>query len=304
LSPVFDTHAHIISPDTVRYPRIASIGEQASVPPANCFHLDLLLQGMKQAGVTYSCAVQRAFVYGADNSYVLDAARDNPDKLVPVIVLKADSPSSPEELKAVAKRQHLGGLRLAANSQESADAAWFNSAAALQTWCAAADLDIPVAIFLPPRQLPLLLPEVQKIAEMFPTVKIIIDHLGINHRGNALVRKERALNLPEPFLGPPDYAISDELKRLQARRNIHFKLTSINFERLEEDKVSSGQFVKHLVEEFGADRILWGSDIGQSEGPYTDLVQKATQATELLSSRDRDQILYQTAASLYRVVVP
>lgn len=301
---MFDTHAHIISADTERYPRLALAPTQSPGPPGGCFDLEHLLQGMEAAGVTHACVVQRAFVYGVDNSYVLDAARLYPDKLTPVIVLKADDPTTPERLKSLLGRQRLGGLRLAPSSQEVEDFSWLDSPAAYQTWRVAADRDIPVAIFIPPRLLPLALPRIQKIAEAIPALKIVIDHLGINHRGGALVKKDRALGLPEPFLGPPDYAISDEQKNLRSQQNIYFKLTSINFQRLEEDKVPLGDFVKRLVSEFGAQRILWGSDIGQSEGDYLSLAEKARRATALLSSQDRDQICFHTATSLYRFPPP
>jgi predicted TIM-barrel fold metal-dependent hydrolase len=255
---------------------------------------------MDEGGVLHACAVQRAFVYGTDNSYVLDAAREHSERLTPVVVLRADDTSTPATLRALAARQRLGGLRLASSHYDRLDTGWFNSPAAVETWRTAADLNLPVAIIFPPSQLTYLLPAIAVIAALFPALPIVIDHLGINHRANMLVARERALNLPDPYLGPPDFAISEPLKRLRSLPNVFFKLTSINFERLEEDGVGLDQFVRHFVGEFGADRLMWGSDIGQSEGAYTDLAAKARRATELLSAPEREQLLFGTAARLYR----
>jgi len=298
-TPLFDTHAHIISADTVKYP-IGPLNGRPQAVPKNPFHAGLLLQGMDEAGVSHACAVQRAFVYGTDNSYVLDVAREHSERLTPVVVLRADDASTPEALRTLAARQRLGGLRLASSHYDHLDTGWFNSPAALQTWRTAADLHLPVAIIFPPSQLEYLLPAIAVVAAMFPMLPIVIDHLGINHRANLLVARERALNIPDPYLGPPDFAISEPLRRLRLLPNVYFKLTSINFERLEEDGVALSQFVRHCVAEFGAERLMWGSDIGQSEGAYTDLAAKARHATELLSEQQREQLLFGTAARLYR----
>jgi predicted TIM-barrel fold metal-dependent hydrolase len=299
LERLIDTHAHILSGDRSLYPPARLDATAADTLLKDPFDIAKLSEGMEAAGVSHACLVQRALVYGHDNRYVLDAAASDRSRFAPVTVLRADDPASPMQLRALAAEHSLGGLRFSPTNAAASDTGWLDAPAAIETWRTAADLGIPVALFCPVRQLGHVLPALRGIAEMFPGVPIILDHLGIAHRTDLTVAKDRADGFPDPFLGPPDYAIAPALKAMRAHRNVVFKLTSINLDRLGSDGIDTALFMRRLVDEFGADRLMWGSDSAQSQGPYTRLVSSCRTATQLLSRAERDDLSYKTAARLY-----
>jgi L-fuconolactonase len=291
---IFDTHAHVISADTVRYP--PSPDARSKVFP---FDAEALIAQMDEGGVTKTCAVQRGRYYGFDNSYCLDSTRRYPDRLTPVVVLDAQDPATPGALRDMLKAQPIGGVRFAADRITQYDTAWMNSPAAMKTWETAAELKIPVAIIFFVRHRPYALPALKLIAELFPDLPIVIDHIGVPHATNFEARWTTEQGLPQPYLGAPDYGIRPEMKDFRPLRNVFFKLTGINFERLEAHHVDPAAFVRRFADEFGADRMMWGSDIGQTEGPYSRLVDEVRQSALLMTDAERRHLFYDTAERIF-----
>jgi predicted TIM-barrel fold metal-dependent hydrolase len=56
-----------------------------------------------------------------------------------------------------------------------------------------------------------------------------------------------------------------------------------------------------MADSFGAQRLVWGSDIGQSlKWPYPDKVRHAHEAAALLAADERAAFLHDNAARIYR----
>lgn len=292
--PLFDTHAHIISGDPHAYPP----GAAGLARPIEAYRHQDLIADMAATGVAASCAVQRFHYYGNDNSYALDSAHAHPARLLPVIMIDALPPDAPDKLRALALRQPLGGLRFANPTRQLLDTSWMMSPPVMKLWGLAAELDLPVAIIFFESQLAYNLPALGFIAEMFPTLSIIIDHLGVPCGPTGYLR---FLNdgKPMPYPGPPDYAIPQALKDLRRLRNVHFKLTGINLEYLEHHQIDAADFVRRFVDEFGSDRIMCGTDIGQTKGPYARIVTALRQALTRLDAAERADILFNAANKIY-----
>ncbi len=291
---MFDTHAHILSADHARYPPSAE-GRSSATPP---YPVEQLLADMDASGVRCACAVQRFHYYFTDNSYVLDASRPHPQRLCPVVMLDGLDDEAPAKLRALAKRQRLGALRLATLHHTRYDTAWLNSPSAMRLWEEAAKLGLPVAVIGYVRHLPYNLAALDMIAEMFPETPIVIDHLGMPH-GPVQFLDAISEGKPLPFPGPPDYAIPHALLALRARRNVHYKLTGINLEYLDAMRVDASQFVRRFVADFGAERVLCGTDIGQTRGPYARIVGEIRQSLALLDELEREAVLSGTAERVF-----
>lgn len=299
LAAVFDTHAHLISGDPDRYPPAPMHGTLRAIDMGPPFDADELLARMDEAGVTRACAVQRGHVYGYDNSYVLDSARRFPDRLTPVVMLHAATDDTASTLRRMAGEQRLGGVRFAAARIIDDDTGWFNSPAAMRVWEVAAELRLPVALIVFARHRTWNLPALAMIAASFPDVPIVVDHIGVPHGSNYEVAWTRDRGLPAPYLGAPDFGIDAALLALRRHRNVRFKLTGINAERFADNGVDPAAFVRRFVDEFGAERLMWGSDIGQTAGPYGRLVDEARAATANLDPGERRQVLSGTAEAVY-----
>jgi len=82
--------------------------------------------------------------------------------------------------------------------------------------------------------------------------------------------------------------------------NVHFKITEINFERLAAAQVRPAHLVRRMVDSFGPDRLIWGSDIGQSMlWDYAQKAAMARAAADFLTEEEARKFLHDNAARVY-----
>lgn len=296
---IFDTHAHVLSADLVRYPYSTLRG--GARPPVSpmVFPVESLVQALDAGGVAHACIVQRATLYGYDNSYALDAAAAFPGRFVPIVVLDAEDPASPHLLKSLAATHRLGGLRIVAPRLAEHDTGWLASDNALLLWRAAADLALPVTIILYRRNNEAGLDALHGVAGRFRELPILVDHVGVPHASTPETRFAASQGIDYAIPPPPDFGIADSLARFDELGHVHFKVTDINFDRLEERHFDSAAFLRALADRFGAARLLWGSDVGQSPAPYDEKLQRLQHSTRELVEEERRMFLGGTAHRLY-----
>ena len=299
---LFDTHAHLISDDWHTYPpRPLSPG--LPVPARTSYNVtaESLIQMMDAQQVATSCVVQRGHLYGHDNSYIIEAARRFPGRLLPVVILDTQDPATPDTLANLAAQRLVAGLRMANTRPSQLDTDWMASTATLKVWKACDRLRLPVAIIFFQNQLAWTLPLLREIARAFPDLPVLIDHLGIPW-GASLpeLAWAREAGIETAMPPPPGYGIGSTIGLLADTPNIHFKFTEINVERMLEGGVDPADVVRRMVDRFGAGRICWGSDVGQSLAwPYADKIAHAHTAARLLNAGERRLFLHDTAARIY-----
>lgn len=296
---LFDTHAHVLSADTQRYPYgLLRGGVRPPVTPV-VFQVGDLVKAMDTGGVAHACLVQRATLYGYDNGYVLDAAAEYPGRFVPIIVLDAQDPAAPGRLKTLAARHRLGGLRIVAPQLTERDTAWLDGPEALELWQAASDLALPVTVILYRRNNEAGRAALLGIARRFRDIPILIDHVGVPHASTPETRHAATEGIHYVIDPPPGFGIEDNLSPFAGLAHVHFKVTDINFDRLDEEGFDLAAFVRALADRFGADRLLWGSDVGQSPAPYAQKLARLQASAGLLNAPDRAQYFAGTAMRLY-----
>jgi len=298
--PLFDTHAHPIADDPARYPpgRLRGQDELPQLPPP--LTGEMLLAEMDRNGVAQACLVQRAHLYGYDNSYAIDCAAAAPDRLVSVGVFDAQDSATPGIVERLARERGLGGARLCAVRPWELDTGWFNSPTAMRFWATAGALRLPVAIIFFHYHLRYALPALRLVATLHPEVPIIVDHVGAGHASGTEVRwgEQQGLDMAAP--GAPDFGIPDYLASFADCPNVSFKLTQINVDRLRDASIPLGRFVRRFTDLFGPDRLMWGSDIGQSGGSYADMAAAAHEAGAELSEDERRRFFAGNAQAIYR----
>ncbi len=298
-TPLFDTHAHIVSDDLDRYPYgTLRGGGKLPVPPL-VFTVADLVRAMDEADVAHACLVQRATLYGYDNRYALDAAAAYPDRFVPVAVLDAQDPGAPAQLRDLAAAHRLGGLRIVAPGLSRTETDWLGGAEALDLWRAAADLALPVAVILYRYNNEAALPVLLGIARRFPDLPILVDHVGVPHASTPETRWAQSQGIDYVIPPPPGFGIAQSLAPFDDLGNVHFKITDINFDRLHEAGADPAAFVRALADRFGPARLVFGSDVGQSPAPYADMIRLMRASAALLSQEERAQFLGGTALRLY-----
>lgn len=302
MQPLFDTHAHLIADDWTTYPPRA-LAPGLPVPQRTAYTVtaEALIEMMDAHGVATACVVQRGHLYGYDNRYILDSAGRFPQRLLPVVILDTQHPETPALLASIAATRPTCGLRLANTRPAQLDTAWMASPATMQVWKTCADLHLPVALIFFQNQLAWTLPLLRYIARQFRDLPILIDHLGIPW-GASLPElawaREAGIHTPMP--PAPDFGIDSTLRMLEDTPNVFFKFTEINVERMQEGGVDTAQVVKRMADTFGAQRLVWGSDLGQSlKWPYADKIAHAHAAASLLDADARRLFLHDNAARIH-----
>jgi predicted TIM-barrel fold metal-dependent hydrolase len=277
-STVIDIHPHIISPDLKRYPRSPLGGKQSDWSATRPVSLEQLIAAMDATGVQKAAIVQASTCYGHDNSYVADAVAAHPKRFTGVFSTDVLAPDATVKMRHWRERG-LTGLRLFTfGSTMSEQASWLDDPKSYPAWTYAADHDLSICMQMSAAGIP----QLAKMIERFPKVKIILDHMA------------------RPTLddGPP-YAAAASLFGLSRYPSVYLKLTKRNFEQAASGKATPETFFPKLVAEFGAERLSWGSNYPSSEGTLPDILEVARRTLAVLPQKDLDWIFAKTAQVLY-----
>jgi predicted TIM-barrel fold metal-dependent hydrolase len=263
------------------------------------FTVEELVRQMDASGIAHACLVQRATLYGYDNRYTLDAAARFAGRLAPIIVLDAQEPDSARNLTRLAAAHRLAGLRLVAPTLTADDTAWLDSDPVLDFWAAASELKLPVTVILYRLNNTAGRSALARVARRFRDMPILVDHVGLPHPSTPEKKWGEANGHDYSIPTGPDFGVAEHLAELGALPHVFFKVTDINFDRLEEAHLDAARFVRVLADAFGADRLLWGSDVGQSPAPYAEKVARLHHAAHMLNEVERTALFGGTAMRLY-----
>jgi L-fuconolactonase len=275
---IIDIHPHIISDDEKRYPPAPLFGKRSDWSQERPNTVEALIAAMDEAGVAKAAVVHSSTTYGFDNSYVVDGCNQYKDRLIAVgsVDMLAD------DVAAVIKSwadKGLAGLRIfTGGSTKDFDPSELDNPRSFKAWEMLAELKLPMCI----QTGPIGLPQVRMLAEKFPAVDIILDHLG----------------RPDVLDGPP-YAKAASLFDMADLPNLYMKLTPRIFGDVTKEKASAETFFPRVVEAFGAERMAWGSNFPTSPGKLEEILATARAGLACLSEEDREWVFGKTAQKLY-----
>ena len=278
MSKVVDIHPHIIANDTRHYPLAPLGGHQSDWSRTRPVTTEQIIAAMDKAGVAKAAIVQASTCYGHDNSYVADAVAAHPDRFTGVFSVDVLASDAPERMRHWVERG-LTGLRLFTIGSTMPDqASWLDDPKTYPAWQCASELGLSICLQMSAAALPQMI----RLAERFPRVRIILDHMA----------------RPQIEDGPP-YAAAASLFALAKYPSVYLKLTERNFTQSRKDKATPATFFPKLVEAFGASRLTWGSNYPSSEGSLAELLALAKTSLSCLSRADQDWIFAKTAQNLY-----
>lgn len=296
---LFDAHVHLVADDTQRYPRKGAgnpppgggglppgVGGQPGGSAGNSVRaepdVERVIRWMDEQGVEGGAAVQKRGTYGYDNSYILDSSDRYRDRLAPVVVLDAEDAKTPALMRDLIEKRGLAAVRLTGASAADGTFPWLNSAQALRTWAVADEAGLVMDLMITTGPSPQGIAAIIELAQRFANVRLVLDHVAY----------------PRPQ-GGPDYGIDATHRALANQKNIYYKFTVINLDLLREAKVPATDFVRRIVDVYGADRVMWGSDVGNSAGAYPELVGRVVSATARLTDAERRKVLHDTGRSVF-----
>jgi len=277
-SPIVDIHPHIISDDETRYPPAPLFGTRSEWSKERPTTVETLVAAMDEAGVAKAAVVHSSTTYGFDNSYVVESCARYPDRLAPVCSVDVLQPDATERIKEWVSLG-LAGLRLfTGGSTKEFDPSELEDARSFAAWELCAELKLPMCI----QTGPVGLPQVTALARRFPSVAIILDHLG----------------RPDVLDGAP-YEKAQSLFDLAPLENIYLKLTPRIFGDVKKEKASAETFFPRVVDAFGAQRMAWGSNFPTSPGSLSAILASAKTGLQSISEEDCEWIFGKTAQTLY-----
>ena len=274
---VIDIHPHIISKDIQRYPLAPVGGHQSDWSRLRPVSLPEMIAAMAAAGVQKAALVQASTCYGHDNSYVADAVAAHPDKFTGVFSVDVLAADAPERIRHW-RKTHLTGLRIFSFGSTVTEQATLDDPKSFPAWECAAELELPICLQMSAPAIP----QVVRLIERFPRARVILDHLA------------------RPVLadGPP-YRAAADLFDLARFPNLYLKATPRVFAEARRGKATPQSFFRRLVEEFGSNRIAWGSNYPASEGTLGELLALAKSSLAFLPQQDQERIFAGTAQALY-----
>ncbi len=279
---MIDSHAHLIADDPQTYPPAPPNGEVNQEELENPMTAERLLGEMDRHGVERAVLVQRGSIYGFDNSYVCDSAARYPDRLAAVCAIDATAADAVRAVRHWVGERQAAGIRLMELVRGS-DLSWLDSPSARNVWREAEALGVPVCVHFFPWNRTGGLAALRSILIELPRVQVVIDHFS-NMNWQA---------------GPPDYGVDPLLAAVARFAGVHVKFTTIPLGRIQAAGVDAAAIVARVIGLFGAERIMWGSDITQTPGTYEYMVDLGRKAVRQLDGPTRQALLAGTARAVY-----
>ena len=275
---LIDSHCHVIASDTGRYPHQPLFGKQSEWSAGHSLDHPEMVKANLEAGIDKAILVQASSVYGFDNSYVADSVAAHPERFIGVFSVDVVAPD------AVATMKHwmakgLTGMRIfTSGSTHAKQETFFADDAAHPAWTFASDQGLSICMQMRVKGLPLL----ESVLQRFPKARVIIDHFA---------RAEAAD-------GPP-FVAAAPLWALAKYPNVTLKITHRPLEQALKGQSTPQTFLGKAVAEFGANRLIWGSNFPAAPQPLPELIAMARNALSFLPQQDQDWIFFKTAQTLY-----
>lgn len=246
----------------------------------NDFRPEDVAQDVSSAGITGTVLVQAADTYD-DTFYMLSVAAANP-KIVGVVGwLPFDRTSEAEAaLDLFAKSKLIRGFRNLTHNYE--DPRW------------------------------ILRPEVQKTLEIMASRGFTLDMVSVNSAHNQaileLAERHGGLKIVIDHMGKPPIAgkgwepWAGELSALSQKPNVYCKISGLNTASAPDFSFNDWQpYVDHVVDCFGSERVMLGSDwpVSLLNGDFTGVWQAQRDVIAGLSASAQDDIYFKSAAQFY-----
>ena len=234
---------------------------------------------MQEFGLKYAVLINPRY-YGWDNSYISYSLHRYPNLFVAHGLLDPEGPDPAGRLRYWIEEHGFQGMRF--SPIYAPHATWLNSKSQYPLWREAERLRAVFNFYILPHQMPML----EDMAERFPGVKIVIDHLG------------------KPDLAAAD-PWADFRKMFRLKR---FKQVWVSASEPYEISITKQfpyrdtyPFFKATYEEFGGKQIIWGTGYPKPrwELPMNKELEFVDQL-DFYTPEDRELILGKNALRIWR----
>lgn len=265
---IVDAQVHLWTAETPERPWIPGGQARAHLPEPLTWQTFLPM--MDEAGVDRAIIVPPTWP-GDDNDHAIEAVRNHPGRFAIMGRLSVEKPDSRELLPTWKRQPGMLGIRMAFNHEKTP---WIADGTADWLWPAAAQAGVPIMLFAPD------LPEaIGPIAARHPSLKLIVDHMGLATRGPQARRIGARLDLIAPLAQYP---------------NVGVKLSAVpGFSTEPYPFRDMTPHLRRLIEAFGPRRCFWGTDLTHQRGkyPYRQYIDHFEEELAFLSEADRALVM-------------
>ena len=273
---IVDSHVHVISPDHERYPlrTLKSFG----VPGVGPWYIETPISTEQLLGITHAAGVERIVVvqafgaYGFDNTYHADSAAQHPERLSSVCGVDPSAADAPAQLAYWVRERGMQGLRLSTRYDSIA----LDDPRVFPVWEQAAKLGVPICILTSPEHIG----AIRNMAARFRSVPVALDHAA-------------------GIVGAESEAEAKALMELAQLPNLYLKVTTENLLPLTPDNEMGNARWQKIIAVFGAQRIMWGSNMPVGEDTYAERVALPRTRLPFLTDEERGWYLSGTALQLW-----
>jgi predicted TIM-barrel fold metal-dependent hydrolase len=266
---IVDAQVHLWKANSPDWPWQPGARPQLPEP----FTIERALAMMDEAGVDRVVIVPPSL--NDRNDYALEAHKRHPDRFAVMGRIPLQNPKSAELLPKWKEQPGMLGVRLTFNTP--ATLAWLSDGTADWFWPAAEKAGLPV-MFLAVGAVS----KFARIAERYPQLALIIDHMGLNS-------SSRANRVTE---GPT--AAIDQAVALAKYPNVSVKLSGAPGNSLEPYPFRDmAGHLQRLFDAYGPERCYWGTDITNSfaKASYRQRVTHFTEELSFLSDSDKGWVM-------------
>jgi predicted TIM-barrel fold metal-dependent hydrolase len=269
---ITDTQIHLWGPNRPERPWLHG------GPPVT--HLQRAVYAPEILEIMADCAVDRAVLVPPPweqdaNEIAFAAAAAHPGKFAVMGLFDPTAPLARERLELWLEQPHALGIRMIFVDPPAVE--WLNDGTIEWFWAALERLRIPLMIYSPRS-----CDKLHRIAERYPGLTLILDHLGFQQRkrnADAFVHFEDALALARH---PNVFA---KVSSLPA-----YVTEGYPFPTLTDP-------IRRAYDAFGPSRLMWGSDYTKLPCAYGECVDHFRIALEFLTTEDKEWIMGRTAAT-------
>ena len=290
-----DAHLHVFAPYSVQFPRETD-GVLAAERDESA---EKFLAVMAEHGVDQAVLVQIGGTSVEQHAYLLDCLRRYPTRFQGVAVLPLPSPDSvidPIAHMATLADGGVMGFRLLVLGGPALVKVALRDHPLYPAWAYAAERDL--VIWLYPRLADL--PLVPRFLAEFPSVRVVLNHLGVTRDDSTFFYDETGRPRIEVAFPPPIHTLLPEIAR---HARLVVKLSGqYAFSHEPYPYRDLAAWHRTLYEQLGADRLMWASDfpwIVKLPG-YAALLRVVDELLPDLSAQERAAIMGGTAQRFLR----
>lgn len=272
-----DAHSHIWGRDVERFPLAPGQTLENLAPPS--FTAEELLAQSEPLGVKRVVLIQHSIYHLFDNSYLIDAARQRPERFRVVGMLDDRQPEAAAAMPQL-REQHVTGFRITPRlfGREN----WLKSAGMQAMWAQGAKVGQAMCCLIDPEDLP----AVGEMCRQYPETPVVIDHFA-RIGADGFIR---------------DHQVAD-LCGLARYPQVSVKLSAYYaLGRKAPPYHDLIPMIRRVLDAYGPERCMWASDApyqvidGHSYAASLALIRDA----EFLSAEDKSWLLEKTAAKVFQ----